>query len=69
MDTSGGDDEPEVFNSVHMEGTLQDFGAKVPFAKALEYVTDVVAMLVRQIGEDEYIVEIYYDKQVNHVME
>jgi hypothetical protein len=30
---------------------------------------DVVAMLVGQIGKDEYIVEIYYDKQVNHVVE
>jgi hypothetical protein len=69
MDASRGDDEPEVFDSVHMEGTLRDFGAKVPFTKALEYVMDVVAMLVRRIGEDEYIVKIYYDEQVNHVME
>jgi hypothetical protein len=69
MDASGGDDEPEVFNSVCMEGTLRDFGVKVPFAKALEYATDGVMMLVGQIGEDEYIVEIYYDEQVNHVME
>jgi hypothetical protein len=69
MDASGGDDEPEVFDSVHMEGTLRDFGVKVPFAKALEYAMDVVAMLIGRIGEDEYIVEIYYDKQVNHVME
>jgi hypothetical protein len=69
MDTSGGDDEPEVFDSVCMEGTLQDFGAKVPFAKALEYAMDVVTMLIGRIGEDEYIIEIYYDEQVNHVVE
>jgi hypothetical protein len=69
MDASRGDDEPEVFDSVCMEGTLWDFGAKVPFMKVLEYATDVVVMLIRQIGKDEYIVEIYYDKQVNHVVE
>jgi hypothetical protein len=69
MDASRGDDEPEVFNSVHMEGTLQDFGAKVPFTKMLEYVTDVVTMLIRWTGKNEYIIKIYYDEQVNHVME
>jgi hypothetical protein len=69
MDASGGNDEAEVFNSVHMEGTLRDFSMKVPFAKALEYVTDVVMMLVGRIGKDEYIVKIYYDKQVSHVVE
>jgi hypothetical protein len=69
MDTSGGDDEPEVFDSVCMEGTLRDFGVKVPFAKALEYVMDMVTMLIGRIGEDEYIIEIYYDEQVNHVVE
>jgi hypothetical protein len=46
MDASGGDDEPNVFNSVHMEGTLQDFGMKVPFMKMLEHIMDVVMMLV-----------------------
>jgi hypothetical protein len=46
MDASRGDDEPEVFDSVCMEGTLQDFGTKVPFMKALEYVTDMVMMLI-----------------------
>jgi hypothetical protein len=69
MDASGGDDEPKVFDSVHMEGTLQDFGAKVPFMKALEYAMDMVMMLIKQVGEDEYIIEIYYDEQVNHVVE
>jgi hypothetical protein len=69
MDASGGNDEPEVFDSVRMEGTPQDFGVKVPFAKVLEYMMDMVAMLIRRIGKYECIVEIYYDKQVNHVVE
>jgi hypothetical protein len=69
MDASGGDDEPEVFDSVHMEGTLRDFGVKVPFVKVLEYTMDMITMLIGQIGKDEYIVKIYYDKQVNHVVE
>jgi hypothetical protein len=52
-----------------MECALQDLGMEVPFMKTLEHVMDVVAMLIGQIGKDEYIVEIYYDEQVDHVVE
>jgi hypothetical protein len=66
---SGGGNEAEVLDSVCRECSLQDLGAEVPFAKMLEHVMDSVVMLIGQIGKDEYIVEIYYDEQVNHVME
>jgi hypothetical protein len=69
MDASGGDDEPEVFDSVHMEGTLQDFCAKVSFAQVLEDMTNVVAMLLGGVREDEDIIKIHNDEEVDHVLE
>jgi hypothetical protein len=68
MDASRGDDEPEVFNSVHMEGTLRDFHMKVSFMQMLEDTTNVVAMLLGRVGEDEDIIEIHDDEEINHVL-
>jgi hypothetical protein len=69
MDASGGDDEPKVFDSVHMEGTLQDFGTKVSFTQALEDATNAVMMLLKGVREDEDIIKIHDDEEVDHVLE
>jgi hypothetical protein len=68
MDASRGDDESKVFDSVHMGGTLQDFGMKVSFMQTLEDMTNVVAMLLRRVREDEDIIKIHDDEEINHVL-
>jgi hypothetical protein len=68
MDASGGDDGPKVFNSVHMECTLRDFGAKVSFMQTLEDVMNMVAMLLGRVREDEDIIKINNDKEIDHVL-
>jgi hypothetical protein len=68
MDASGGDDEPEVFDSVCMEGTLRDLGVKVSFVQTLEDVMNVVAMLLGRVREDEDIIKIHDDEEIDHVL-
>jgi hypothetical protein len=68
VDAHGGD-EPKVFDSVHVEGTLWDLGSKVSFVEVLEYVTNVAAVLLEQVGENEDVIKIYNDKKINHVLE
>jgi hypothetical protein len=69
VDTHQGDDEPEVFDSVHVEGTLRDLGAKVSFAEVLEYVMNVAMVLFEQVRENEDVIKIYNDEKVDYVLE
>jgi hypothetical protein len=68
VDASRGDDEPEIFDSVHMEGTLWDFGVKVSLAQALEHVMNMVMMLLKGVGENEDIIKIHDDEEIDHVL-
>jgi hypothetical protein len=69
VDAHWGDDEPEVFDSVCVEGTLQDLGAKVSFTEVLEYTMNVATVLFKWVRENEYVIKIYDDEKVNHVLE
>jgi hypothetical protein len=69
VDTCWGDDEPEVFDSVRVEDTLQDFGVKVSFTEVLEYATNMAVVLPKRVRENEDVIEIYDDEKIDHVLE